>query len=339
MAAGTTGTEGPGRESALFAIARRATRHSLRILGYHGLWTAPGPPHGECLFMAVDQFTARMRWLAASRYPVLPLEEAVDRFQAGTLPACAVVITSDDGWLSTATHMAPILSELRLPATIYVSTWYVEHQTIVVNVAVNFAIERAAATWIDLSDVLPAFPHPLVLGDMAARAALALRVNQAIDAVPDLSARVALAHRVAECAGILLDPFDQQFRFMTAQRLREIHAAGLAVELHGHRHQSVDAPGADLAGELADNRAAILRAGVTTPAQHFCYPKGDLMPGIDDQLARNGVCSATTTRRGLNPPGTPIHRLSRLLDGPRISQRSFEAWLAGLYQPFDRLRG
>jgi hypothetical protein len=42
-----TGTGRPGRESALFALARRATRHSLRILGYHGLWTAPGPPHGE----------------------------------------------------------------------------------------------------------------------------------------------------------------------------------------------------------------------------------------------------------------------------------------------------
>jgi peptidoglycan/xylan/chitin deacetylase (PgdA/CDA1 family) len=288
--------------------------------------------------MAVEQFAARMRWLAASRYPVLPLDEAVDRFQAGALPACAVVITIDDGWLSTATHMAPILHELRLPATLYVSTWYVENQAIVVNVAVNFAIERTAATWLDLSDVLPAFSHPLVLGDAAARAALAARVNQAIDAVPDLAARVTLAHRVAERAGILLDSFDRQFRFMTAEHLRAIHDSGLAIELHGHRHQSVDAPGADLARELADNRAAILRAGVTTPTRHFCYPKGDLMPGIDAQLARNGVRSATTTRRGLNPPGTPIHRLSRLLDGPRISQRSFEAWLAGLYQPFDRLR-
>jgi peptidoglycan/xylan/chitin deacetylase (PgdA/CDA1 family) len=234
--------------------------------------------------------------------------------------------------------MAPILHELRLPATLYVSTWYVENQAIVVNVAVNFAIERTAATWLDLSDVLPAFSHPLVLGDAAARATLAARVNKAIDAVPDLATRVTLAHRVAERAGILLDSFDRQFRFMTAEHLRAIHDSGLAIELHGHRHQSVDAPGADLARELADNRAAILRAGVTTPTRHFCYPKGDLMPGIDAQLARNGVRSATTTRRGLNPPGTPIHRLSRLLDGPRISQRSFEAWLAGLYQPFDRLR-
>ena len=338
MAQGTIGTDGPGRESVLFTVARRATRRSLRILCYHGLWTAPGAPHGECLFMAEQQFAARMRWLAASRYPVLPLDEAVDRLQAGTLPACAVVITIDDGWLSTATHMAPMLHELRLPATLYVSTWYVEHQAIVVNVVVNFVIDRAQGRWLDLSDVIPGMPHPLLLGDKPARAALALRINQAIDAVPTLATRVALAHRVATRAGIALEPFDQQFRFMTPEQLRHVHALGIAIELHGHRHQSVDASGADLTRELADNRAAIARAGVTAAARHFCYPKGDLMPGIDAQLARHGVLSATTTRRGLNPPGTPVHRLARLLDGPRISQRSFEAWLAGLYQPYDRFR-
>ena len=327
-----------GRASALFSVARRATRRSLRILGYHGLWTSPGQPYGECLFMPIEQFASRMRWLKASRYPVLPLDEAVDRLQAGTLPDHAVVITIDDGWASTATHMAPILHELGLPATLYVSTWYVEHQEIVVNVAVNFAIERAAARWLDLSDMLPGLPHPLLLGDPAARTALALRVNQAIDAVPDLVARVALAHRVAERAGIALEPFDQQFRFMTPAQLRDCERLGITIELHGHRHQSVDAPDADLARELADNRAAILRAGINTPARHFCYPRGDLMAGIDGRLARNGVLSATTTRRALNPPGTPPHRLARLLDGPRVSQFAFEAWLAGLYQPFDRLR-
>jgi peptidoglycan/xylan/chitin deacetylase (PgdA/CDA1 family) len=233
--------------------------------------------------------------------------------------------------------MAPILHDLGLPATLYVSTWYVEHQEMVINVAVNFAIERAGGRWLDLSDLLPAFPHPLALGDPPSRTVLALRVNHAIDAMPELEERVALTHRVAERAGIALAPFDEQFRFMTPYQLHDIQALGLAVELHGHRHQSVDLPGADLARELADNRAAILRAGISAPARHFCFPKGDLLPGIDAQLVRNGVLSATTTRRALNPPGTPIHRLARLLDGPRISQSGFEAWLAGLYQPLDRL--
>ena len=33
-----------GPANALFSLARRATRRSLRILGYHGLWTSPGQP-------------------------------------------------------------------------------------------------------------------------------------------------------------------------------------------------------------------------------------------------------------------------------------------------------
>lgn len=60
-------------------------------------------------------------------YPVLPLGEAVRRLDEDRLPDQAVVITIDDGWSSTYTHMLPILESLGLPATVYVTTWYSDH--------------------------------------------------------------------------------------------------------------------------------------------------------------------------------------------------------------------
>lgn len=334
-------TTGPPRvrdAGGLHAAARRVTRRALRIIGYHGLWTSPGTPHGETLFMAPEAFAARMRWLAASRYPVLPLAEAVARLADGTLPDCAVVITIDDGWASTATHMAPVLAELGLPATLYVSTWYVEHQAPVTDVLIGYVLERTALPSLDLSGLLPGLPAPLWLGQRP-RTPLALRIAAAIDTLPGLADRVAMGRAVAGRAQVPLDGLDDQFRFVTPAELRAVSEAGIAIELHGHRHKSVDAPGADLAREIADNRAALLRAGIARPATHFCYPRGDLAPGIDTELAAAGVLSATTTRRGINPPGTSPYRLARLLDGPRVSQARFEAWLAGLYHPLDRLRG
>ena len=74
------------KSTGLFAATRFASRKSLRILCYHGLWTSPGAPFGECLFMSVDRFAERMRWLKASRYPVLDLDDAVTRLHEGTLP-------------------------------------------------------------------------------------------------------------------------------------------------------------------------------------------------------------------------------------------------------------
>ncbi len=131
------------RAGGLFALSRRASRKSLRILAYHGLWTTPGYQYGNHLFMTPQQFERRMIWLRNSRFPILPLAEAVQRLDDGSLPDHAVVITIDDGWSSTYSHMLPILEKLGLPATIYITTWYSEHQLPVVNVAVDYILKRA----------------------------------------------------------------------------------------------------------------------------------------------------------------------------------------------------
>jgi peptidoglycan/xylan/chitin deacetylase (PgdA/CDA1 family) len=276
-----------------------------------------------------------MRWLKASRYPVLDLDDAVTRLRNGTLPDSAVAITIDDGWRSTYTHMLPIFSELALPSTLYVSTYYVQKQAPVINVALGYLFDRTAHQSIDLHDLLPQFAEPILLGDASSRARQAALVNTAINALPQLDDRVAVLLDIAERAGVAFDPAGDQFRYMTAAELAEADRSGMRVELHTHRHYGANNPDRDIAGEIADNRAAIAAAGITGERRHFCYPSGGTSRGIETLLSSCGVASATTTRRGLNAPRTNLHRLGRLLDGDNVSQLSFEAWLAGVYQPFD----
>src|SRR5689334_7503696 len=126
------------RSTGLAAVARKATRSKLRILCYHGLWTTPGFEFGNCMFLPPEMFEARMAWLSRSGLPVLPLGEAVERLGDGSLPEAAVAITIDDGWVSTFTHMLPILEKYRLPATLYATTWYAGRDLPVVNVAVDY---------------------------------------------------------------------------------------------------------------------------------------------------------------------------------------------------------
>jgi hypothetical protein len=83
----------------LFALARRLTPGGLRILCYHGFAVDDESEFRPGLFIRVETFRRRLAHLAAHRYPILSLDEAIDRLTRGTLPPNAVVITVDDGFV------------------------------------------------------------------------------------------------------------------------------------------------------------------------------------------------------------------------------------------------
>jgi peptidoglycan/xylan/chitin deacetylase (PgdA/CDA1 family) len=333
----TGGVLAAAKRAGLFAFARYATARSLRILCYHGLWTLPGEPFGNTLFMPVDQFRARMRWLAASDYPVLDLDEAVKLLAADQLPERAVVVTIDDGWRSTHSLMLPILEELGLPATLYMSTWYADQELPVLNVALACMIGRCDRSTLDLAGIAPGLEGEATIGDGAARRDLAARIFAAIDALPAAERPPAYA-TVAARAGIDPAGYLDQFRYMNSGEIADAHRRGLRFELHTHRHRSVTRHLAEIGQEIDDNRHALHRKGAGENFEHFCYPGGYYQAGVEPILAERGIVSATLTIRGLNPPGTHPLRLRRLLDGPGVSQIAFEAWLAGLFEPIDRRR-
>src|SRR5207244_4107641 len=71
----------------------------------------------------LDVATLRRQLEHVSRcFHVLPLEEALERLRAGTLPDRACAITFDDGTRNLATHAAPVLESLRLPAAVFLAT-------------------------------------------------------------------------------------------------------------------------------------------------------------------------------------------------------------------------
>ena len=314
-----------------FALARRLTGQRLRILCYHGAWTMSGPPYGECLFIEPAMFARRMERLARSGYPVLDLDEAVERLYAGTLPRGAVAITLDDGWRSSHSHMLPVLKAHGLPATLYVSTYYAEKQVPVVNVALRYILgeTRRPASEIAAEAGLQAEP-----GFDAMLAA--------IEALPGAEARGAMLLAVASAAGLDPAAITAQFSYMNRDELADWEANGLRLELHTHRHSSAVSALDTLAGEIADNRralASLLGAGLAgEPYVHFCYPSGECDARADAILAAQGIRSATTTRPGLNGPGAPRFHLRRFLDGPRVTEVEFDAYLAGALEPLHNLK-
>lgn len=323
-----------------FALARALTAGKLRILCYHGLWTINAPPFGNRLFMPHRQFADRMRWLASSPYSVLPLDEAVDMLAENRVPKGATVITIDDGWSSTYTHMLPVLEALRLPATTYVSTYYVENDGPVANVVANFLAERAPAGTYTLAGVLAGLEDPLVLGDAASRGVAGARLRTALDVAGFEARRCGIAE-IADRIGVGCEPWwsARQFHLMRPDDMRDAARRGMAFELHTHRHRGLHASVDHVAREIADNRAALGRIlGEGKRFEHFCYPSGGISGGSDPVLAAAGIKSATLVDEGLNSPGVNPYHLKRFLDGRTVAAASIDAYLSGALDIAERLR-
>jgi peptidoglycan/xylan/chitin deacetylase (PgdA/CDA1 family) len=313
-----------------FAIARHALTKHLRILAYHGLWITPGFQFGNRLFMGPDQFERRMNWLKKSRYPVLGLDEATAALASGTLPDNSVVITIDDGWKSTYTHMLPILEQLGLPATVYVTSWYADKQFPVLNVALNYILQVsnvAGFTW--HSSTQPAMT--LRLGDNENREVTALKLDRMLRELPTIAERLHAFQEICKLADVSTEPWwsTGQFHLMNREEIKLAYQRGLDIQLHTHRHTDVDVQTALLATELSDNRAFLAEACGSDHLTHFCYPNGRYDPAAAEVLAVAGIKSAVLTEHGLNRPGANPYALRRFLDGRSVTQAEFEAYLCG----------
>jgi len=325
------------KSSGLFAASRQVTRRQLRILCYHGVWLGGAPHYGDCLFMSAERFARRIALISRLGYPILPLDEAVERLGDGTLPDCALVITIDDGWYSTYSAMLPVLKRHAMPATVYVTTYYALAHRPVLNVLLGFMLarcERLPAQAEMPESVRPILPHGRAPTEEE-RARIAAALAAYLDGLPDRAARWKALERLAvafdfDLAAVLAD---RRFDLMTEDEIRQARRDGFDIQLHTHSHRMHDFAPERLREEISRNRAAleqVLHQSSET-LTHFCYPSGVYHEKVFAILREQGIRSATTTDFGLNPRGMEPLALKRILDCESLSDLELEARLCGFW--------
>ena len=87
----------------------------MTILCYHSVepdWESP-------LAVTPEAFAQQAEWLSRSRQ-VLPVRNALSRLDArGRLPRGTAALTFDDGFAALHEHVLPVLTQRRLPATVF----------------------------------------------------------------------------------------------------------------------------------------------------------------------------------------------------------------------------
>jgi peptidoglycan/xylan/chitin deacetylase (PgdA/CDA1 family) len=319
----------------IFSLARWLSRGQLRILCYHG--TSIGDQHEfePLLFMRPEVFDRRLAAIRRQGWRVIDLETAVREFRAGIVRPNSLVLTIDDGWLSTYTGAAPILRKHQLPSTLYVTTYYAERQLDVFNVVLYYMAWKSG-----LSQVTLDTGYPELDGVHQIRPDARKTVGGWIEfAERSLNAaqRQGLLGSVARSLGLdLADVLaESRFKLMTPEQVADISRFNVDIQLHTHRHRLPDQSLEAMKVEIDENQRR-LETWKGGPCLHFCYPSGVYTAQQSDWLEELGLASSTTCDHGHNDVGQHPHRLKRVLDRDNWSDVEFDAALYGVDRLFGR---
>lgn len=301
------------------------------ILCYHGfskrdehLWSD--------LFVSASWFRARMALLKREGYEIITLDN-LSRFLAGEpIPERAVVVTVDDGFHDFLEIAHPILQQESIPATLYVTTYYVEKQGPVFDPALSYLLWKGAGKPFILPWEKQTFIAPAA-DDQQGRHLLHSRLREDWKTLKiDATEKQASLISIGESFGVDMDSFmaERLFGLLTPDEVLTCSKSGVDIQLHTHRHRVPD--DADtFAKEVEDNQRALeIMISPGAKLSHFCYPSGEYYSSSVKTLSSRGIATATTCDFGYAKRTSNPLLLPRLLDSMSISDQKFLAWLSGI---------
>ena len=323
------------RKAGLFSAARKLTAKVLRVLCYHGFSLDDEHRFLPSMFVSPDTLSSRMRLLCERGYRVIPLDEGVERLKSGTLDPDSVVITTDDGFFNCLSVGAPIFREFDLPSTLYITTYYVKHQTPIYNFLLLNMFLRSNRESVNLAHLAPEVPAEIRVKGSPGTNPEWRAVAKAIDEHYEIGERDEIFDEIGRILDVdykhLRD--SRMYHLLAPHEVTQLEALGVDIQLHTHRHRLPEDE-SGIAYEIGRNRD-ILSQLCSSSLDHFCYPSGQWRSAHLPILESLGIKSATTCDIGINRYDVDPLRLYRFLDRDDISELRFEAEISG-YMPLLR---
>lgn len=312
-------------------------KNQLLILAYHGVSQDDEHLWNPELFVSPECFANRMQALKEYGCHVLPLNDALEKLWAKTLPPCSVVLTFDDGGCDFYRRALPILRQFNWPATVYLTSYYSSYNRPVFDVMCSYLLWKGQQRVLDTTGLMTK-PALLQLNDHDVResAAHAIQVF-ARDSRFSAAQKDELLSTIAERLGIDYQTILEKriLHLLSAEELTELAAEGVDIQLHTHRHYAPKTREYFLA-ELEENRQTIVQ--YTKVPHHFSYPNGFYAEHFDEWLGSLEVFSATTCEPGLATNSSNHYKLPRVIDSSSLELVELEAWISGFSKFLPRKR-
>lgn len=251
-----------------------------------------------------DIFNWQMRLLATQFNP-LSLKESLQRLKDGSLPPRAVCVTFDDGYADNATVALPILQRWSIPATVFVSTDFLNGGRMW-NDTVIESIRHYEDDKLNLTDIdLPVF-------DMHNHSARQDALNEILNTIKHRSPpqrAEAVAFIEAQSKNL------PDNLMMSDQQVQQMAQAGVEIGAHTCSHPILTTlDESQLRTELTASRA-YLQQLIDKPIRFFAYPNGKRGQDYDlrerDMVKTLGFDAALSTNWGVASKNADLWQLPR----------------------------
>jgi peptidoglycan/xylan/chitin deacetylase (PgdA/CDA1 family) len=257
-------------------------RRIPRILTYHRFEERPGG-----IWPDLAMFERHLQFLSG-RYRVLSLSELHEAILARRTPENAVVVTIDDGYEDFHRLALPLLHKYRIPATLYVTTDFVDRRMWFWWDAVRYVLHRTRRQTFTFPQGgigqvfhLNADHERPAAWSAVGNACMSLGVAERERMVRDVADYLEVAIPVEA---------PPEFRPMTWQQVREAASRGIEIGSHTCSHPRLSLTcESELAREVVDSKRR-LEAIVDRAVTSFCYPFG--RPEDVSETARQAVVGA-----------------------------------------------
>lgn len=262
-------------------------QRDLRILAYHRVMPLPDPATFdfdlELISTTPERFRAQMLHVKQHFTPVSLGDVAAALDHGDALPADAVAITFDDGYDDNYRIAYPILHELDIPATFFVSTGHIDTGKPFGYDWLVHMILLTHAPRLVLPEIGMDVPMPHDRGLRRSLAGTVLKNMKSIDAMK----QEAMIERLEQEWRMTSNVRPDDCRPMTWDQVREMHAAGFDIGSHGVYHRMLAKLSGGLMAEEIRQSKATLDRELGAPATLMSYPVGG------DRAFDEGVMNAT----------------------------------------------
>lgn len=279
------------------------TQGTLSILIYHRINKAGSKK-------SFDFFSERsLDWqmhLISKVFNPLPLKQAIDHLQAGTLPARAIAVTFDDGYADNLTLAMPILEKYGIRGTCFVAGIGIKEGRLWNDKLID-GISQTPSRQLNL-DHLGLGQHRLNTANQR-RQTITLLLHRLKQLHPDTQ-RQQLDAILAAAQVVVKDRL-----ILSEAQVSELSQRGMDIGCHTMNHPMLSRVDLDYARDDICSAKAELERLINKPVELFAYPYGKpnehFLP-VHQQLAKElGFCAALSTAWGSNNRYSDMFSLKR----------------------------